>query len=317
MSEQLDWNDLRFFLAIARAGTLAGAAQALGVNHSTVFRRLNAFEERLGVRLFERLPEGYVPTTEGAEIRRHAEAVDDSVNALARTVAGRDYRLSGRIRLTTAASLASDYIAGYLLQFRHRHPDITVEIATGDHDFDLTRREADVALRATQSPPEFLVGRKLLELPWYVCAGRESLARHGTPTGMDDLGRFPLIGADDSLVRLPPFAWLRRNFPERQFVARANDLGTMRALTLAGMGLTVMPGDQYCTDLMHLFPLDPAFSGQLWLLTHPDLRHVARIRAFMDFLAESIRADPRLLPRAIVASVAPGGRPAQQVVEPE
>jgi DNA-binding transcriptional LysR family regulator len=299
MDAQLDWNDLRYFLAIARAGTLAGAAQALGVNHSTVFRRLNAFEDRLGVRLFERLPEGYVATPEGEEIRRHAEAVDDSVNALARSVAGRDYRLSGRIRLTTAASLASDYVAGYLVKFRETHPDITVEIATGDHDFDLTRREADVALRATQSPPEFLVGRKLLELPWYVCAGRETLARHGTPTGMADLGRFPLIGADDGFMRLPPFAWLRRTFPDRQFAARANDLGTMRALTLAGMGLAVLPGDQYCPDLEHLFPVEPAFAGQLWLLTHPDLRHVARIRAFMEFLTDAIRTDPRLLPRAI------------------
>jgi DNA-binding transcriptional LysR family regulator len=298
MAEQLDWNDLRYFLAIARAGTLTGAAQALGVNHSTVFRRLNAFEERLGVRLFERLPEGYVATPEGEEIRRHAEAVDDSVNALARTVAGRDYRLSGRIRLTTAASLATDYVAGYLATFRQTHPDITVEIATGDHDFDLTRREADVALRATQSPPDFLVGRKLLELPWYVCAGRETLARHGTPAGMADLGRFPLIGPDDGFMRLPPFAWLRRNFPDRQFVALANDLGSMRALTLAGLGLALLPGDQYCPELVHLFPVEPPFAGQLWLLTHPDLRHVARIRAFMDFLADSLRGDPRLLPRA-------------------
>jgi DNA-binding transcriptional LysR family regulator len=305
MDAQLDWNDLRYFLAIARAGTLAGAAQALGVNHSTVFRRLNAFEARLGVRLFERLPAGYVPTPEGEEIRRHAEAVDDSVNALARSVAGRDYRLSGRIRLTTAASLASDYVAGYLVKFRDSYPDITVEVATGDHDFDLTRREADVALRATQSPPEFLVGRKLMELPWYVCAGRESLARHGTPASMADLARFPLIGADDGFLRLPPFAWLRRTFPDRQFAARASDLGTMRALTLAGMGIAVLPGDQYCEDLVHLFPLEPPFTGQLWLLTHPDLRRVARIKAFMDFIADAVRGDPRLLARALPAARKP------------
>jgi DNA-binding transcriptional LysR family regulator len=305
MDAQLDWNDLRYFLAIARAGTLAGAAQALGVNHSTVFRRLNAFEARLGVRLFERLPAGYVPTPEGEEIRRHAEAVDDSVNALARSVAGRDYRLSGRIRLTTAASLASDYVAGYLVKFRDSYPDITVEVATGDHDFDLTRREADVALRATQSPPEFLVGRKLMELPWYVCAGRESLARHGTPASMADLARFPLIGADDGFLRLPPFAWLRRTFPDRQFAARASDLGTMRALTLAGMGIAVLPGDQYCEDLVHLFPLEPPFTGQLWLLTHPDLRRVARIKAFMDFIADAVRGDPRLQARALPAARKP------------
>jgi DNA-binding transcriptional LysR family regulator len=299
VAEQLDWNDLRYFLAIARAGSLAGAAQALGVNHSTVFRRLNAFEDRLGVRLFERLPEGYAPTPEGEDIRRHAEAMDESVNALARSVAGRDGRLSGRIRLTTASTLASDYVAGYVRAFRDRYPDIQVEIATGDHDFDLNRREADVALRATQSPPEQLVGRKVLELPWYVCAGKESIARHGAPASMADLGNFPLIGADDGFVRLPPYAWLRRTFAEGQFAARAGDIATIRALTLAGLGVTVLPGDQYCSELVHLFPVEPAFVGQLWLLTHPDLRHVARIRSFMDFLAESLRADPRIAPRAL------------------
>jgi DNA-binding transcriptional LysR family regulator len=122
---------------------------------------------------------------------------------------------------------------------------------------------------------------------------------------MAELGQFPLVGADDSFVRLPPFAWLRRNFSEKQFAARANDLNTMRALTLAGLGITLLPGDQYCEDLVHLFPVDPPFSGQLWLLTHPDLRHVARIRTFMEFLGDSLRADPRLGPRVPVAAAAP------------
>src|SRR5258706_11350848 len=155
------WDDLRYLLAIARNRSLAGAARALAVNHSTVFRRLNAFERELGVRLFERLPEGYVPTVEGEEIRRQAEAIEASMHALERTVAGRDYRLSGEIRMTTAPSLASDYVAGYLAEFRQRYPEIRVEIAVGDHDFDLARREADIALRATLRLPEFLVGRRV------------------------------------------------------------------------------------------------------------------------------------------------------------
>jgi DNA-binding transcriptional LysR family regulator len=294
MPDAIDWNDLRYFLAIARAGSLAGAAQALEVNHSTVFRRLNAFEQRLGVRLFERLPLGYLPTAEGAEIRRHAEAVDEAVNALSRSVAGRDARLSGLIRVTTAPNLATDYLAGYVARLRALHPEIVVEIAVGDHEFDLARREADVALRATQSPPEYLVGRKVLELPWYVSAGRATIANFGTPTKTTDLERLPLLGADDSFMRLPAFAWLRRNFPERQFVARAGDLATLRALTLAGLGFTLLPGDQQGPELVHLFPVEPRFVGQLWLLTHPDLRHVARIRAFMEFVAEALRGDPRL-----------------------
>ena len=289
-----DWNDLRYALAIARAGSLAGAARALKVNHSTVFRRLNAFEDALGVRLFERLPEGYVPTVEGEQIKRHAEAVESSVHALERSVAGRDFRLSGEIRLTTAPTLASDYVAGYLAEFHKRYPQIAVEIAVGDHDYDLARREADVALRATTRPPDFLVGRRVMSSRWHVYGGAKYLGRRKRPKTMADLASHALIGPDEGFARLPVFAWMRKNYPPTQFVARANALSTMRALARAGLGLAFLPSDQHEPGLARLFPIEPEFTGALWLLTHPDLRHVARIKVFMDFLAEKLRADPRL-----------------------
>jgi DNA-binding transcriptional LysR family regulator len=292
--EDFDWNDLRYALAIARAGTLAGAARALKVNHSTVFRRLNAFEDALGVRLFERLPEGYVPTVEGEQIRRHAEAVEASVHALERSVAGRDFRLSGEIRLTTAPTLASDYVAGYLAEFLKRYPEITVEIAVGDHDYDLARREADVALRATTRPPDFLVGRRVLSSRWFVHGAAKYLRARGTPRSMQELEQHALIGPDDAFTRLPVFAWMRRTYPPARMIARANALSTMRALARAGLGLAFLPSDQHEPGLTRLFPVEPEFAGALWLLTHPDLRHVARIKVFMEFLAEKLRADPRL-----------------------
>jgi DNA-binding transcriptional LysR family regulator len=288
------WDDLRYLLAIARNRSLAGAARSLGVNHSTVFRRLNAFEHDLGVRLFERLPDGYVPTVEGEEIRRQAEAVEASMHALERTVAGRDYRLSGEIRMTTAPSLASDYLAGYLAEFRGLYPEIQVEVAVGDHDFDLARREADIALRATLTPPEFLVGRQVAESRWFVYAGKEYLKSHRRPRRMADLGKHPLVGPDEGMTRLPAFAWMQRNFPRAQFAVRANALVTMRALAVAGLGLAFLPSDQHQDGLVRLFPLEPEFRGALWLLTHPDLRHVARIKAFMDFLAARLAREPRL-----------------------
>ncbi len=294
MSESLDWNDLRYFLAIAATGTLAGAARRLGVNHSTVFRRLNALEERLAVRLFDRLPQGYVLTAEGDEVRRHAQQVDDAVNALDRAVAGRDFRLGGSIRVTTPAKIATDYLVHYLPEFAERYPDIQVEVAVGDHDFDLTRREADVALRATANPPEFLVGRPVADLPWYVCASKGFIARHGRPRDMSEVGRFPLIGADESFRRLAVFAWQHRAYPRERIVMRANHLGVMAAMAMQGLGLAFLPVDQYDPELQHLFPVEPQFTGQLWLLTHPDLRQVARVRVFMDFLHGKLRADPRL-----------------------
>jgi DNA-binding transcriptional LysR family regulator len=293
VSSDLDWNDLRYFLAIAEAGSLAGASRALAVNHSTVFRRLNLLEKRLGVRLFDRLPGGYALTREGEEIRRHAQRIDESVNALERAAVGRDFRLSGTVRVTAPSMIATDYLVGYLVDFRQRYPDIEIEIATGDRDFDLARREADVAVRATASPPDFLVGRPVVSLPWFACASPAFLAREGRPTSLADLARFAQIGADESFQRLPVFAWQRRTFPAERLAVRANEIATMRALAIAGLGVAFLPADQMHPDLERLHAVDAAFSGHLWLLTHPDLRHVARVKVFMEYLYTRFRGDPR------------------------
>jgi len=290
-TQTVDWEDLRYLLAIGREGSLAGAARQLGVNHSTVFRRLQQAEARLGLRAFERLPEGYVPTAAGEAVLAEAARMDEAADALARRVAGSDVRLSGRIRLTTAPNLAADYVAGYLPAFAARYPDIRIEIAVGDRDYDLARREADLALRATAAPPDFLVGRKVCELAWWVCAGD---AYPDPPRSMAELGAHPLIGAEASFLRVAPFAWLEKHFGEERIVARANDLNTMAALAIAGVGIALLPSDQSRAGLRRLFPLQPAFPAALWILTHPDLRRVARIQAFSEFLSARLRDDPRL-----------------------
>jgi len=310
-----DWEDLRFFLAIARAGSLAGAARALVVNHSTMFRRLNAMEERLGVRLFERLPQGYVVTAAGEEVRRHAETAEAAVLAAERGIAGGDVRLSGEIRLTTAANLAADYVAPLMPAFRQRYPGIVVEIAVSDTDFDMNRREADLALRATRKPPEFLVGRRVVTVPWYACASAAYLKRRGRPADADDLAGHDLIGADAAFGRLSVFAWLRETFPPEAVVLRCNELNTMAALAQAGAGIALLPGDNARRGLDRLFRLDARFDGSLWLLTHPDLRHTARVKALADFLFENLRADGRLAPflaEEAAAAPAPGTRKARR-----
>ena len=292
--QTVDWEDLRYLLAIGREQTLAGAARRLGVNHSTVFRRLQQAEARLGLRVFDRLPEGYLPTAAGEEVLAEAARMDEAANTLARRAAGRDVRLSGRIRLTTAPNLASDYIAGYLPEFLREYPDIRIEIAVGDRDYDLARREADLALRATSQPPDYLIGRKVCDLAWWVCAGDAWLREHEAPKTMDDLARHSLIGAEASFLRVAPFAWMEAHFDEQHIVARANELNTMSALTVAGVGISFLPSDQSRPGLQRLFPLQPAFASALWILTHPDLRRVARIRAFSDFLSAKLRGEARL-----------------------
>jgi len=295
----MDWNDLRFALAIARGGTLASAARRLGVNHSTVFRRLNAFEDRLGVRLFERLPEGYVPTPAGERVLARVERVEAEIDGLGREVAGLDERLCGEIRLTTAPNLAYHYVAPWLVDFRARYPELRVDVAVSIEARDLGRREADVALRATSAPPQHLVGRRAAAFPWWVCAGEAWLAANPAPTGMAALAGCPVIGADDAMRRLPAFAWADRHLPAERFVARSGDIDTMAALAIAGLGLALLPQDQVKPGLARLFPVEPPATTELWLLTHPDLRRVPRIRALVEFLAERLRADPRLAPAAV------------------
>lgn len=296
----MDWNDIPLFLAVARHGSLAAAARELSLNHSTVYRRLKGMESALGVLLFDRLPEGYVLSTAGQQLIAHARAADDAVATLQRSAAGSDHRLNGEIRLTTTPPLASDFVAPCLAAFRAQHPGIRVEVAVGDTDYDLARRQADLALRATSAPPPYLVGRKVMEIPWYVYAGERYLARCPQAPRRETLSEHAFVGPDAALLRLPALRWLSQTMAPEQISARANTLDTLAALSIAGLGLALLPADQCKPGLVRLFELEPRFASDLWILTHADLRHVARIKAFSDFLFQWLRADSRL--RALQAA---------------
>ncbi len=280
----MNWNDLQVFLAIAESGSLSGAARVLGNNHSTVFRRLGTLEKALKVRLFDRLATGYSLTPAGERmlvLAREAEAAIDKIHL---ELAGRELLPSGKVRVTTAANLAYTIVPRAARQLRQNHPDIELEIAVGDSDYDLGRRQADIALRATTSPPENLVGKKLAEIGWWICCSTRLKKR---PANVRQLAGFHLIGADHAMLRLPAFQWLEENYSS-QVVARANDLNTMAALAREGTGIALLPADQPEIGLQRLFPLRQ-FVGELWLLTHPDLRFAPRIRAAWDALESATR----------------------------
>ncbi|MEZ5465713.1 MAG: LysR family transcriptional regulator [Lysobacteraceae bacterium] len=304
-SSTFRWDDLRVILSIARRGTLAGAARELGVNHSTVFRRLNAFEDGLGLRVFERLPEGYVSTAAGEELLRHAERADDAMLAVELALAGRDFRLAGRVRITAPLHFATDYLAPQLPRFRERYPDVVLEIVAADRDLDLARREADIALRATAMPPEYAVGRRIASLHWWAMASPDYLASAPPLRSLSDLSNHRIIGADAAFLRLAAMARLESLVPMDRIVARAGDLETMAAMARAGVGVAWLPNDQYQPALRPLFPIPDLPDGALWLLTLPELKQLPRIRAVSDFLVEALRADPRLA--AGWVDVMPGG----------
>lgn len=283
--QTMNWNDLPIFLAIADSGTLAGAARTLGYNHSTVFRRLNALEEDMEARLFDRLPEGYSLTPAGERLRDLASQADEVFQQIDRELVGRDLQPTGKVRVTSALNITRTILAGAAAKIRKAYPGIELELAAGESDYDLNRREADIALRATLSPPQHLVGRKLVDLDWWLCRSCNSRARK--PASVTELGELKLIGADAELMRLAVFQWLEKEYGQA-VVARSNDLSTMAAMAIAGVGYAILPSDQNEKGLEKVLKI-PNAEGALWILTHPDLRNVARVKVVWDTLIAHVK----------------------------
>jgi len=234
-----DWDDLRHLVAVARHGSTLSAARALGVNQSTVQRRLHELEARLGLRLVERLPEGYRLTEAGAAVLPAAEAVAAAVRAFEEEV-GRALH-AGALRLTCPEPIALRLTqAGFTDRFHSRWPQFRLEFVLSDRYVNLSRGEADVALRSGDTEGD-LLGRKVADSIWAVYASRDWLACHEAPGSIADLARQPLIGLDDSMANHRLSVWLREVAPEAQLAARTHSVLGLVAATKAGVGITALP----------------------------------------------------------------------------
>jgi len=285
------WDDIRFFLAVARGGGLSAAARTLRVNHSTVFRRIDGLETALGTRLFDRLPGGYTLTRAGERMMDDALRAEDAFNDLERNVAGLDQQLTGEVRFTAPNGLAAHPLPDYLRSLRHTYPEIVLHMLIDNRVFSLKRGEADIALRPGPSASEELVGRKIATIAWTAYASPEYLARRGRPQSEAELDGHDIIACDESLSGIPAARWLTRHTPNAQVVVRADDITTMRHLCAAGLGIAVLPMWGYPDSPVPILPPVPSLATALYLYTHPDLRRVARIRAVIDHLAECFAAD--------------------------
>lgn len=288
----LDWNDLRYMQAIARAGNIADAAQALGVHQSTVFRRLNAVEKDLGVRLFERFSTGYVPTSAGEEFCQTAERIEADILHLDRKINGQDMRPSGTVRVTTSDILLKLLMPGFAA-LRQAYPHLVLEVMVSSERLNLAKRDADIAIRMTNHPPELLVGRRLGRVAMAVYASKEYLRTH---PNLQNLSSHAWIGLDESLVS-PDANWLKQAFPDLTFRYRINTCTGILAAVKEHLGLAVLPCYAAAADpdLVQVQPPIAELEKDLWILTHEDLRYVARVRAFMDFIAAALASQRALL----------------------
>ena len=291
-----DWNEPRLVLAVRRAGSLTGAAKALGIDHSTAFRRLNALEARLGVRLFERLPGGsYDATAAGERMAAAAERMEDEALALARDIAGRDRRLSGRLRVTSSETLAYRELTRHLATFRKAHPGIVVELVVDNRVLSLSRREADIALRPIRPSEGDLWGRKLADIAWTLYGAKDHVkASNSALASPDDLGRHGVIGWEETAVGIQPADWLNRTVAAESFVYRTNSLVNQMTAAKAGIGLALLPcylGDRDANLARALADPVPDLAGELWIVTHSDLKGTARVRAFFEIVGEGIASE--------------------------
>lgn len=278
--------DLRLVHAIAGAGTLSGAASRLRVDHSTAFRRLGAIERRLGAHLFERRRDGYTPTHAGEMATAAAERILDAVGELEQRLAGEDMRPSGLVRITIPDTLLA-LIAPLLAALHAERPEITTELVVANVFLTLTKRDADIAIRPAASAPDTLVGRRLACLATAPYAAMDYLDRHD---GQTSLSAHAWIGFEESLAHLASARWVEANVAKHRISHRANALLALQAAARAGMGVAALPCYLGDADpaLRRVHPPLAEMDSSLWLLTHPDLRRVARVRAVLDFMAERI-----------------------------
>jgi DNA-binding transcriptional LysR family regulator len=281
----MEWSDLRVFLAIARAGTLGGAARRLGQSQPTMGRRLRALEQAVGHVLFQRTADGFVLTDEGAAVLVHAERIEEEVLAFQRHLSGQDRQLDGMLRLSSSDWFGSHMLAPVLAAFAQLHPGVVVELLTDARLYSLPRREADMVFRITPFDEPEVIARRLMHIPYGVYI-KQGL---GHPRAGDGAGT-ALITMDTAFDGMADAVWLKRVLPNARVVARSNNRDVQGRLCAEGAGLAVLPrplGDRL--DGVECVQLDASPPGRdTWVGYHRDLRRLGRLRALLDLVIERL-----------------------------
>lgn len=284
---KVDWNDLRFVVAITKNGSAAAAARVLDVSHATVLRRVQALEQIIGTPLFERLPTGYVATEAGQTLSELGSSIEIALSDTTRAIDARHIALAGSIRFTTTDSLAYCLLPPILASFGARYPSIQIQLLVTNHSLDLDKHDADVALRPSAHPPESWIGKQLIKADFGVYATPAYLARK-PGVHWQDLD-WLLPGMPLSLS--PASQWLRTEIGERPALLTADSFVGLRELALNHMGATILPCfvAEAQPGLHRIVRAGRSAAIDLWLLTHTNMRQSARVRLFMDHLAHEIR----------------------------
>jgi DNA-binding transcriptional LysR family regulator len=293
MQGMFEWDDARFLLAVHRNCSLSAAARCLGVNQSTVGRRLRALDEALGIRAFVQTSDGFVLSPAGERLLAHATRMEDEAIALERQASGAAVGLTGTVRVTSADALSARIVAPLLAELHGRAPGLDLELIADTRTYSLSKREADVAVRTMRPREAQVVMRRICGFASSVYASKAYVEEHGRPREAD-LAKHPFIGVEDTSWN--EARWLQKAAPGARVLLKTNSTLAQLAATLAGIGLGILPcyiGDPE-PELVRLVAPDRGVVRELLVVCHKDLRHTPRIRICTDFLVDGLTCQADL-----------------------
>ena len=290
----MNWDDLKIFGAAARLGSFSKAADNLQTTHSTVSRRISALEQDLDLRLFDRLTTGLTLTPGGEELYVSALAMEEEADAAERRVTGRDSELIGEVRVSIVDAMAISLMPAFH-RFLIAYPGIKLEVSISSQQVNLARREADIAIRVGNTPTETLVGRRVAKYHFAIYAAKSLIAQFGADT---PLSEYPWVSRTESLTWPILNKIMAKQGSKINIVARMGGHYAMTQAISEGIGVGYLALNRGDKDprLVRVSPIEKELTRDVWLLTHPDLRHTGRIRAFMDFIGNEIKQDFDLTP---------------------
>ncbi|OIQ16487.1 MAG: hypothetical protein BM556_15205 [Bacteriovorax sp. MedPE-SWde] len=291
MNTDENWEDLKFFIALAKEKRLQKAAKLINSNHTTVYRRITSFEEKYNTRLFESTPSGYLLTPAGEELYKKLQGVEDKMDDIFNSIQGLDTKIKGSILITTTPSIASTFLPKIIKKFQKKWPDLNVDLKVSNQFYNLSKREADIAIRPSSDVPLHLIGRNLGKLNFGIYGSKayfkDTKRRNNILKHMDEQS---FIVLDETLDRLKSKKWLDSKLDQNTKVYKVDDLTIMAKMCDDGVGLALLPhyfSNSY-KNIELIYEPKEFIGSDLWVLTHKDMSKVPKVKICTEFLYTEI-----------------------------
>lgn len=286
-----NWEDLKYFMALAKEKRLQKAAKLIKSNHTTVYRRINQFEEKFDIQLFERTPSGYYLTPAGEELYEKVEGLEERMDTVFNSLSGLETKLKGRILITTTPSIATTFLPKIIKKFQKKWPDLVVDLKVSNQFYNLSKREADIAIRPSSEVPLHLIGRNLGKLNFGIYGSKKYLKANKIKNGfLKSMEDHTFLALDESLERLRSKKWLDSQLKEDGKVYKVDDLTVMAKMCADGVGLGLLPHyfKNVYKELELVFEPNEFVGSDLWILTHKNMSKVPKVKTCTNFLFEEI-----------------------------